>query len=71
MPILTLLKLFLSLASTFAKYAADKQLLEAGAAQSVLEGIKNANNAIARANDARSNFDKLSVDKDESNRDNQ
>lgn len=66
-----LIKFLLALVSSIAKYAADKQLMDAGAAQSVLEGIKNANNAIARANDARSNFDKLPVDKDESNRDNQ
>jgi len=70
MPILTLLKLFLTLASSIAKYAHDRQLMEAGAAQSVLEGIKNANDAIARATIARNNIDSLPITKDDANRDN-
>lgn len=69
MPILTLLKLFLTLASTFAKYAADKQLLEAGENKAILEGIQNANDAIARANIVRANSSKLPIDKDPNNRD--
>lgn len=70
MPILTLIKLFLTLASTVAKYAHDKQLMDAGEAKSVLEGIKNANDAISRANISRANSSKLSVNDDPDNRDN-
>jgi hypothetical protein len=71
MPIVTLIKLFLSLASSVAQYAHDKQLMDAGAAKSVLEGIQNANDAIIRANVARANADKLPMSKDPNNRDNQ
>lgn len=70
MPILTLLKLFLTLASTFAKYAADKQLLEAGENKAILEGLQYANDAIKRADSARANIDELSISDDKSNRDN-
>lgn len=69
MPILTLLKLFLTLASTFAKYAADKQLLEAGENKAILDGLKYANDAIARANAARADANKLPVEADPYNRD--
>jgi hypothetical protein len=71
MPIVTLIKLFLSLASSIAQYAHDKQLMDAGAAKSVLEGIQNANDAIARASVARANADKLPVNEDPNNRDNE
>jgi hypothetical protein len=70
MPIVTLIKLFLSFASTLAQYAHDKQLMDAGAAKSVLEGIQNANDAVARANDARNSANSVPVDKDPNNRDN-
>lgn len=69
MPIISLIKLFLTLASTFAKYAADKQLLEAGENKAILEGIQNANDAIARASIARYNASKLPVSEDPNNRD--
>jgi hypothetical protein len=70
MPIVTLIKLFLSLASSLAQYAHDKQMLDAGAAQSVLKGIEDANTAIASANDARAHADSVPVSKDPNNRDN-
>ena len=65
-----LIKFLLALVSSIAKYAADKQLMDAGAAQSVLEGINNANDAINRANDARNNASQLPVIEDKNNRDN-
>ena len=70
MPVITLIKLFLSLASSIAQYAHDKQLMDAGENKAILEGIKNANDAIARANVARANANKLPVSKDPNNRDN-
>lgn len=69
MPILTLLKLFLSLASSLAEYAKTKQLMEAGANEAILMGIRDADEAINRANSAR--FGKLpDVAEDSANRDN-
>jgi len=50
---LGLLKVLVSLVSSIAQYMHDKQLLEAGAAQSVLKGLQDANEAIKRANSAR------------------
>lgn len=66
-----LIKFLLALVSSIAKYAADKQLMDAGAAQSILKGINDANDAINRANDARLHVDELPISKDSSNRDNQ
>lgn len=59
MNIVSIIKLVLSLASSLAQYAHDKKLMDAGAAQSVLEGLKNANEAIYRANAARADAAKL------------
>lgn len=50
---LTLLKLLLSIASAIASYAERRQMLEAGAAQAVLKGVRDADEAIARARAAR------------------
>jgi len=50
---LTLLKLLLSIASAVASYAERRQMLEAGAAQAVLKGVRDADSAIARARAAR------------------
>lgn len=66
---LAILKLLLVLASTVAKYYQDKQLLEAGAAQAILESINNANETINRANIARDNANSLPTDTDPYNRD--
>jgi len=45
--------------------------MQAGEAKAILEGINHANDAIARANVARANADKLPVSEDPNNRDNQ
>lgn len=66
-----ILKAILSLAATLAEYFKNKQLMDAGAAQAVLKGIRDADDAIARANAARNNADSLPVSDDPANRDNQ
>jgi len=71
MDILSVLKLFLLITQQIATYANNKQLLEAGQAQSILQGLKDAEETISRARIARANYDSLPVDKDEANRDNQ
>jgi len=64
------LKLLLSFISSYTQYIRDKQLMEAGKAEAILKGINDADEAIKRANDARSNVDSLPVDSDPNNRDN-
>ena len=71
MNLVAIIKLLLSFASTIANYIHDKQLLEAGEAKAILESINNANETIARANNARANANELPVSKDEFNRDNE
>ena len=66
---LNLLKLLLQLASLVAKYLHDKQLLEAGKAQAILESLEHANSQIRAANDARNHVDELPMSKDPNNRD--
>jgi len=68
MGFVSLLKGLLSLASMLAEYLRDKQLMDAGAAKAALEGIRAADDAIARANEARQKLPP--TDKDEFNRDN-
>ena len=70
MNFVSILKILLSLASTIAGYVRDRQLMNAGAAESILKGLNDANDAIARANAARANVDSLPVNADEANRDN-
>lgn len=67
---LTLLKGLVSLVTSIANYFRDKRLMEAGAAEAILKGLNDANDAIARASVARSNADKLPVESDPNNRDN-
>lgn len=50
---LSLLRLLLQLASTVATHLRERRLLEAGAAQAVLKGVRDADEAIARARAAR------------------
>lgn len=71
MPWLTLLRLFLSAASSIAELVKNKQLMDAGAAKAVLRGIKEADDAIRKARDARANVshDPDSVRDDPHNRD--
>lgn len=67
MNILSIIKLFLSLASSLAQYAHDKQMMDAGAAESVLKGLNDANDAINRANAARANADSVPIEDDPDN----
>lgn len=69
MPILTFLKLLLTIASSLAKYASEKKLMDAGAAEAVLKGVRDADEAVDRANLARKSGG-VPVDDDPNNRDN-
>lgn len=51
---MAILKILLSLASSVAQYMQNKQLLEAGKAQAILQGIKDAREITKTANAARS-----------------
>lgn len=51
--LLTLAKVFLTLASTVFKHINDKKLMDAGAAQAALKGVQDAQDAITRADAAR------------------
>lgn len=59
---LALLKGLLSLSNSLTEYLRNKQLLEAGEAQAISEGLQNAQVAIKKAREARNNavreFDK-------------
>lgn len=66
---LAILKLLLELASLTAKYLHNKRLMEAGAAQAILESLNDANNQIAIAKRAMDNASSLPVSQDEFNRD--
>jgi hypothetical protein len=69
MSFLSILKFVLGVASALAEYAKNKQLIDAGAAQAVLKGVQDADEAISRANAARTG--KLQdADTDPNNRDN-
>lgn len=70
MPAVSILKILLELANKVASYVRDKQLMEAGAAQAILRGVNDANDAIDRADTARRNYDSLPVESDPENRDN-
>lgn len=65
---LQLLKLVLGIASIIAQYAHDKQLMDAGAAKAVLEGVKDVQDKMAIATAARSHANELPVDSDPHNR---
>lgn len=66
-----LLKLFLTLASSVAKYLNDKQLIDAGAGQAVASILEDALEKIGNANAARNSVsnDTNSVRNDTANRD--
>lgn len=59
---LAMLRALLGLASSLTTYLQNKQLLEAGEAQAIAEGLKNAQAAITKARKARrdavADFDK-------------
>ena len=69
---LTILHLLLSLASTVATHVRERRMLEAGQAEAALRGIRDADEAIARARAARDAVrdDPDSVRDDPYNRDN-
>lgn len=68
MNILTLIKAFISLASSLAQYAHDKKMMDAGEAQAILEGLKDVQTKMAVARDAIANVDSVPLNKDPNNR---
>lgn len=64
----SLIKAILSLASSLAQYAHDKQLMDAGEAKAIIEGLKDVQNKMAIARNAVANVDSLPVDDDPANR---
>lgn len=64
---LALLKGLVTLVQSIAQYMHDKRLVELGAAESVLKGLNEVNEAIDRARNAR-NAPSLSDDQDPNNR---
>lgn len=68
---LTAIKALLAIIARLTQYAQQKQLLEAGYAQAVLGGVREAEDAIERARVARNsvNLDSDSVRDDPRNRD--
>lgn len=69
---LGLIKALLSIASSLSEYAQQRQLIDAGEAKALLRGIKDADEAIARAARIRAGVDHSpgSVRDDPNNRDN-
>lgn len=65
---IAILKLFLSLASQMATYINNKNLMEAGEAKAILDGLKEAESNIAKAKLARANAHTVDITKDENNR---
>lgn len=64
----SIIKAILSLASTLAQYAHDKQLMDAGEAKAIIEGLKDVQTKMAIARDAVANVDSLPIDSDPANR---
>jgi hypothetical protein len=69
--LIKLVNIFLSLASSITQMIHDRDMMEAGEAKSILEGIKNVQNKVAIAKSAAANANKLPVSEDPNNRDNQ
>lgn len=68
MNLVAILRLALSFASKLAEYVSNKRLMDAGAAEAMLKGINDANDAINRANIARANYDSLPTEADPQDR---
>lgn len=68
MNFVAILKLVLGLASKLAEYISNKRLMDAGAAEAILKGLRDADDAIARADRARADFNSVPVDSDPQNR---
>lgn len=64
----SIIKAILSLASTLAQYAHDKQLMDAGEAKAIIEGLKDVQTKMVIARDAVANVDSLPVSEDPANR---
>ena len=62
------LELIATLWTQLLKHFNDKRLMQAGADKAELDSLKDANNAIDTANDARANVDSLPIGEDSSNR---
>lgn len=62
------LELLAGLWVQLAKWFNDKRLMQAGADKAELESLKDANDKIDAANNARANVDKLSIESDPQNR---
>lgn len=67
---LQLIQLLASVVCSLVGYAEDKQLLDAGAAKAIMEGMKDVNEKIANARAVRADTRGVSVDTDKRNRDN-
>lgn len=61
---LAVLRALLSLASSLTTYLQNKQILEAGEAKAVSEGLKNAQNAITKAHKTRYNANRAFDERD-------
>ena len=62
-----LIKVILSLANTLTQYFRDKKLIDIGASAAILKGLRDADNAIKRADSARAK--PVSMPDDKANRD--
>lgn len=65
---LALLKGLVALITTIASYMRDKRLIDLGAAESVLKGLQDADNAIKLANDARAHANSVPIESDPDDR---
>lgn len=65
---LTLIKLFLTFANALMQQARDKKIIDGALAQESLEGLKDVQYKIDKANSAIRDVDSLPVDKDPANR---
>ncbi len=70
MGLFTILKGLLGLAGAIANYIKDKQLIDAGQAIAISNTLKEANEQIVKADNARRNVDVSRVHDDPNNRDN-
>ena len=64
----TLLKLLAGLGLELAKYASNKQLIDAGEAKAMLEGFQNVQDAVNRAKSARAAPDSVLLKDDPNSR---
>jgi putative IMPACT (imprinted ancient) family translation regulator len=65
---LGLVKGLVTIVTMVVRYFHDKKLMDAGAAEAVLNSLKEADDAIAKADIARANANSVPVDTDPDNR---